>query len=209
MAVSDWTIVSLAEALRAKNVSAVEATQAYLDRIARLDPRIRSFITVDGDGALAAARTLDAEAAAGRWRGPLHGVPLAYKDLCHIHGLPTSCGTKTAEYFTGPHECTAVTRLRAAGAITLGKLNMSELALGPFGDNARVLQVACPPCGCRAGHSHRRRGDDQGASSHRSSIFVAGPAQTSSTRRLRALPDNVSLVSMGRCSPKPAVVSHA
>ena len=87
---NDWTMVSLADDLRAKKISALEATQAYLDRIARLDPAIHSFITVDGPGALAAARALDAEAMAGRWRGPLHGVPLAYKDLCHIQGLPTS-----------------------------------------------------------------------------------------------------------------------
>jgi len=147
--VTDWTIVGLAEAIRTKKISATEATREYLDRIARLDPKIRSFITVDGDGALAAARALDTDAAAGRWRGPLHGVPLAYKDLCHVAGLPTSCGTKTAEYFTSPRECTAVVRLREAGAITLGKLNMSELALGPFGDNAHHGDVQNP---WRLGH---------------------------------------------------------
>jgi aspartyl-tRNA(Asn)/glutamyl-tRNA(Gln) amidotransferase subunit A len=147
--VTDFTLAGLADAIRAKTISAIEATQGYLDRIARLDPTIRSFITVDGDGALAAARALDAEAAAGRWRGPLHGVPLAYKELCHIPGLPTSCGTKTPEYFRGPHECTAVRRLREAGAITLGKLNMSELALGPFGDNAHHGDVQNP---WRPGH---------------------------------------------------------
>jgi aspartyl-tRNA(Asn)/glutamyl-tRNA(Gln) amidotransferase subunit A len=71
-------------------------------------------------------------------------VPLAYKDLCHIGGLPTSCGTRTAEYFTSETECTAVTRLTAAGAVTLGKLNMSELALGPFGDNPHHGNVDNP-----------------------------------------------------------------
>ena len=74
---SDWTLVSLAEAIRAKKISPVEATRDYLDRIARHDGAIRSFITVDADGALAAARALEADAAAGRWRGALHGVPLA------------------------------------------------------------------------------------------------------------------------------------
>ena len=108
---SDWTLVSLAEAIRAKKISPVEATRDYLDRIARLDGAVNSFITVDAEGALEAARALGADAVAGRWRGPVHGVPLAYKDLCHIPGLPTSCGTKTAEYFTGPRECTVVTRL--------------------------------------------------------------------------------------------------
>jgi aspartyl-tRNA(Asn)/glutamyl-tRNA(Gln) amidotransferase subunit A len=132
----DGTIAELAAAIRQSKVSAVEAATDCLDRIRRLDGRLRAFITVDADGALASARALDADAAAGRWRGPLHGVPLAHKDLCHIRGLPTSCGTKTAEYFMSEHDATAVSRLAAAGAVTLGKLNMTELALGPFGDNA-------------------------------------------------------------------------
>ena len=71
-------------------------------------------------------------------------MPLAYKDLCHVRGLPTSCGTRSAEYFTSETECTAVTRLAAAGAVTLGKLNMSELALGPFGDNPHHGNVDNP-----------------------------------------------------------------
>jgi len=133
--VTDLTLTELAAAIAARKVSAVEATGACLDRIARLDGRLRAFITLDADRALARARALDADLAAGRRQGPLHGVPLAYKDLCHVRGLPTSCGTKTAEYFTSELECTAVARLSAAGAVTLGKLNMSELALGPFGDN--------------------------------------------------------------------------
>jgi aspartyl-tRNA(Asn)/glutamyl-tRNA(Gln) amidotransferase subunit A len=146
---TDWTIDGLAAAIRERKASAVEVTTECLERIGRLDRRLRAFITVDAEGALASARALDAEAAAGRWRGALHGVPLAYKDLCHIRGLPTSCGTKTAEYFTAEHDATAVSRLRAAGAITLGKLNMTELALGPFGDNAHHGHADNP---WRAGH---------------------------------------------------------
>jgi aspartyl-tRNA(Asn)/glutamyl-tRNA(Gln) amidotransferase subunit A len=160
---SDWTLTSLAGAIRTKDISPVEATRAYLDRIAKLDHAIRSFITVDAEGALAAARVLEADAAAERWRGPLHGVPLAYKDLCHIRGLPTSCGTKTPEYFTSAYECTAVVRLRAAGAITLGKLNMTELAMGPFGDNAHHGDVQNP----------WRRGHASGGSSSGSGAAVA------------------------------------
>ncbi len=89
---------------------------------------------MDADGALAAARRREA---AGRSepRGPLHGVPLAFKDLCFIRGLPTSCGTRTAEYFIAEQDCTAVARLVGAGAVTLGKLNMTELAMGALGDN--------------------------------------------------------------------------
>ncbi len=146
---TDWTIESLSGAIRQGTISPVEATEECLERIRQLDGRLRAFITLDAEGALRAAKDLTAEAAAGRWRGPLHGVPLAFKDLCHIRGLPTSCGTRAPEYFVGEHDCTAVSRLVAAGAITLGKLNMTELAMGPFGDNAHHGHVQNP---WRAGH---------------------------------------------------------
>ncbi len=147
--VTSLSLSDLARAIRARKVTSVEATRAFLDRIARLDPTLRAYITVDREGALAAAAALDHEAAAGTWRGPLHGVPLAHKDLCLIPGLPTSCGTLTPDYFVGAPPCTAVARLVAAGALTLGKLNMTELALGPFGDNAHHGDVQNP---WRVGH---------------------------------------------------------
>jgi Asp-tRNA(Asn)/Glu-tRNA(Gln) amidotransferase A subunit family amidase len=75
------SLAAVAAAIRHGKVSPVEVTRYCLDRIARLDGRLRAFITVDADGALAAARRLEAEAARGQWRGPLHGVPLAFKDL--------------------------------------------------------------------------------------------------------------------------------
>lgn len=128
----DWTVAGLVEAIRKKTLSPVEVVRGYLDRIERLNPKLSHFITVDAEGALARARALEAESP----RGPLHGVPLGYKDLCAVAGLATSCGTKTPDYFLSARDCTAVTRLSRAGAITLGKLNMSELAMGPFGDNA-------------------------------------------------------------------------
>jgi aspartyl-tRNA(Asn)/glutamyl-tRNA(Gln) amidotransferase subunit A len=139
--VTDLTLSDLADAIGRRQTSSTEATQACLDRIARFDASLRTFITVDAGGALAAAKAADA---APRARGPLHGVPVAVKDLCHVRGLPTSCGTKTAEYFRADFECTAVERLRDAGAILLGKLNMTELALGPFGDNAHHGDVQNP-----------------------------------------------------------------
>ena len=129
---TDWTIGSLAEAIKAKKLSPIEVVRDYLDRIARLDSKLRAFILVDAEGALARARALEKEPP----RGPLHGIPLAHKDLCAVRGLPASCGTRTPDYFLSTRECTAVTRLSQAGAVTLGKLNMSELAMGPFGDNA-------------------------------------------------------------------------
>jgi aspartyl-tRNA(Asn)/glutamyl-tRNA(Gln) amidotransferase subunit A len=160
---TDWTIAGVAATIRQRKLSAVEAATACLERIERLDGRLRAFITVDPEGALARARALDADAASGRWRGPLHGVPLAYKDLCYVSGLPTSCGTKTAEYFTADQDATAVSRLTAAGAVTLGKLNMTELAMGPFGDNAHHGHAQNP---WRLGHA-------SGGSSSGSGVAVA------------------------------------
>jgi aspartyl-tRNA(Asn)/glutamyl-tRNA(Gln) amidotransferase subunit A len=126
----------------------VELTEGCLKRIGRLDGRLRAFITVDADRAREVARRRDTEARAGRV-GPLHGVPLAYKDLFAIAGLSASCGTATDEYFIAEREATAVSRLAAAGAVTLGTLNMSELATGPFGDNAHRGDVENP---WRPGH---------------------------------------------------------
>jgi aspartyl-tRNA(Asn)/glutamyl-tRNA(Gln) amidotransferase subunit A len=147
--VTDLTLTEVAAAIAARRVSAEEVTRACLDRIAKLDGRLHTFITLDTDGALARARECDRVLAGGRALGPLHGVPLAYKDLCHVPGLPTSCGTRTPEYFTSAIECTATARLTAAGAVTLGKLNMTELALGPFGDNPHHGDVDNP---WKAGH---------------------------------------------------------
>jgi aspartyl-tRNA(Asn)/glutamyl-tRNA(Gln) amidotransferase subunit A len=129
------SLAATAAAIRQGKVSPVEVTRRCLDRITRLDGRLRAFITVDADRALVAARRLEDEAGRGQWRGALHGVPLAFKDLCVIRGLPTSCGTRTADYFAAEPECTAASRLLAAGAVCLGKLNMTELAMGALGDN--------------------------------------------------------------------------
>jgi aspartyl-tRNA(Asn)/glutamyl-tRNA(Gln) amidotransferase subunit A len=146
---TDSTLTALAAAIRARALSPVEAVDACLARIEALDPRLHAFITIDADRARATARTLEREAGAGHWRGPLHGVPLAFKDLCAVPGLPSSGGTRTPDYFQSPHPCTAVVRLLEAGAIALGTLNMTELALGPFGDNVHHGDVQNP---WRPGH---------------------------------------------------------
>jgi aspartyl-tRNA(Asn)/glutamyl-tRNA(Gln) amidotransferase subunit A len=146
---TEETVAGLAAAIRARTISPVEATREFLSRIDRLDGRLRAFITVDAAAAQERARALEKDAMAGRWHGPLHGVPLAHKDLFRIAPLPTSCGTKTAEYFVAERDATAVARLAEAGAITLGKLNMAELAMGPYGDNAHHGDVQNP---WRLGH---------------------------------------------------------
>ncbi|MBI2469070.1 MAG: amidase [Candidatus Rokubacteria bacterium] len=157
---TDRPIVELAAAIRVRELSPVELVRACLDRIERLDGRLRAFITVDAEGALRAARAREAEVQAGRLRGPLHGIPLAWKDLFGVRGLPTSCGTKIAHYFATAQDATAVARLTATGAITLGKLNMTELALGPFGDNAHHGDVQNP---WRPGHASGGSSSGSGA----------------------------------------------
>ena len=144
------SLTAVATAIRARALSPVEAVERCLERVRKWDGRIRAFIRLDEEGARESARKLEAEAAAGRWRGPLHGVPVAFKDLCHLRGLPTSCGTAMPGYFASAQDCTAARRLLDAGAISLGKLNMTELALGAFGDNAHHGDAENP---WRAGHA--------------------------------------------------------
>ena len=165
----DLTAMALAAAVRDKRVSPVELVRECLTRIERQNPTLRAFITVDADGALAAARALEADAVAGRFRGPLHGVPVAHKDLCMIPGLPTSCGTRTPDYFRSDIPCTAAARLTGAGAIVLGKLNMTELAMGPFGDNAHHGDVQNP---WKPGHASG--GSSSGSGAAVAAALVAG-----------------------------------
>jgi aspartyl-tRNA(Asn)/glutamyl-tRNA(Gln) amidotransferase subunit A len=147
--VADETLASLAAKIRAREISPVEATEACLARIESLGPKLHAFLQVDADAAIRTARIREAEVKAGRSRGPLHGVPLAHKDLFVWGGRAASCGTVVPEYFRVAEDATAVARLEAAGAVTLGRLNMSELAIGPFGDNAHHGDVETP---WRAGH---------------------------------------------------------
>ena len=131
-----WTSVAdLARLIATKEVSPVEVVRAHLDRIASLDPSLRCFITVTADAALEAARAAEAELAAGRATGPLHGVPFALKDLFDTAGVRTTGGSKILGDRVPAEDATVVRRLRAAGAISLGKLTMHEFAYGPEGLN--------------------------------------------------------------------------
>lgn len=163
------SLTAVAEAIRTGKLSPVEAVERCLERVRKWDGRIRAFIALDEEGALRSARALEAEAAAGRWRGPLHGVPLGFKDLCHLKGQPTSCGTSLPGYFTSAQECTAARRLLEGGAVSLGKLNMTELALGAFGDNAHHGDADNP---WRAGHA--TGGSSSGSGAGVAAGFFAG-----------------------------------
>lgn len=138
------TIVEAARALRARTVSAEELTREALSRITRLNPKLNAFITVTADSALHRARQADSELAAGRDRGPLHGIPIAHKDLFLTRGVRTTCGSKIYQDFTPDHDAAVVEKLDAAGAISLGKLNMHELAFGITSTNPHFGAVRNP-----------------------------------------------------------------
>jgi amidase len=121
-------LLELAECLRKREISSVEVTRAQLERIARLDPHLASYALVTGDEALAAAAAADAEIAAGKYRGPLHGIPVGIKDLFFTKGIRTSGGMAIHRDFLPDQDATAVARLREAGVVILGKLQTTESA---------------------------------------------------------------------------------
>src|SRR5690606_340608 len=124
------TAAELAALIARGEVSAVEVTQAHLDRIAAVDDRVHAFLHVDAEGALAAAHAVDARRSAGEELGPLAGVPVAVKDVFVPGGIPTTAGSKILEEWRPPYDATVVERLRAAGTVLLGKTNMDEFAMG-------------------------------------------------------------------------------
>lgn len=126
----------LAQLIRERQISSMEATQAFLRRIEQLDPQINSFIKVDVDGALAAARKIDERLSLGETVGPLAGVPMALKDIFITLGLETTCGSRILKGWIPPFDGTHATRLRQAGAVFLGKLNMDEFAMGSSNENS-------------------------------------------------------------------------
>lgn len=126
--IEQFTLASLARAIRARKVSPVEITRLCLERIEQLDPVLNAFVTVTADRALADARRAEWEIARGGWRGPLHGVPIAIKDIFATKGIRTTCGSRVLRDWTPDHDATVVRRLAQAGIVLLGKLNMSEFA---------------------------------------------------------------------------------
>ena len=124
------TIVELAPRLRLKEVSPVDLTRACLDRIERLNPTLNAFITVTADSALAEARAAEIEISLGEWRGPLHGIPIAIKDLIDTAGTRTTAASAVFEHRVPAEDAAVVRRLRRAGAVILGKNNLHEFAYG-------------------------------------------------------------------------------
>lgn len=172
------TLEEAAAKVRRKEVSPVELTRACLRRIEAVNPRLNAFITVIAEQALAAARTLEAEAAAGNLRGPLHGVPFAVKDLYDTAGVLTTAGSEQWARRRPSEDAEAVRRLKAAGAVLLGKLNMDEFAYnftsetGYFGTSRNPWDTARSPGGSSGGSAiaaatgmcHATLGSDTGGS---------------------------------------------
>src|SRR5215831_16832810 len=126
---TDWhdaTLIEAADAIRSRKISPVELTNALLDRIARLDPSLRSYATVTPELASAQARRAEGEIAAGSYRGPLHGIPVAVKDICNTAGVVTAAGMAIHTSHVPDFDATVVKRLAGAGAVLLGKLQLTE-----------------------------------------------------------------------------------
>src|SRR5690554_3310559 len=137
------TLAELSAALHSKAISSVELTEHYLARIQQLDGTLNSFITVTQELALEQARAADARLADGS-AGPLTGIPLAHKDLFCTRGVRTSCGSKMLDNFVAPYESTVTQRFIDAGAVTLGKTNMDEFAMGSSNESSFYGPVRNP-----------------------------------------------------------------
>ena len=130
------SLVDIAEAIRSKKLSSVEVVSASVARAEKLQPVLNSFTQLLSEEALDDAKKADAELARGELRGPLHGVPMAHKDMYYRAGHRTTCGSKIRKDYIADTDSTALKRLLDAGSIYLGGLNMAEFATGPTGHNA-------------------------------------------------------------------------
>ncbi|MBV8169029.1 MAG: amidase [Alphaproteobacteria bacterium] len=151
------SLTETAAAIAAGTVSSREVTTACLARIEAIDPQLRAFVALAPERALAAADAADQARAAGKPLGPLHGVPLAHKDMYYRAGEISGCGSKIRADWRPTETATVLERLDAAGAVTLGRLAMVEFAMGPHGYNQHLPQCRNPwnrdfiPCGSSSG----------------------------------------------------------
>ena len=138
------TIAEAAQALRFRRLSSVELTKQCLDQIAKLNPALNAFITVTGDSAITRAQKLDRELAQGIDHGPLHGIPIAHKDLMSTKGIRTTSGSKIFADFVPDTDAAVVEKLAEAGAVMVGKAGLHELAYGITSDNPHFGTIRNP-----------------------------------------------------------------
>lgn len=167
--------------LRAGNVSSVELTTAALERIQRLDPKLNAFLTVTAGSALDEARRADEELRSGRDRGPLHGIPVALKDLFLTRGVRTTGGSKIYEHYMPDVDSAVGERLAAAGAVMMGKLNMHELAYGITSANPHFGPVRNP---WNTAHSPGGSSGGSGAAVAAGFVFAAMGSDTGGSIRI-------------------------
>jgi aspartyl-tRNA(Asn)/glutamyl-tRNA(Gln) amidotransferase subunit A len=179
------SVFELREQVAKGTVSAVETTRSYLERAEELNPTLRCFLTLDYEGALAAAAQVDHARQAGEGLGPLAGVPVALKDNLCTRGVATTCASKILEGYTPPYDAHVVEALRAAGAIIIGKTNLDEFAMGSSNENSAFANVHNPwdldrapggssggsACATAAGLSPLALGSDTGGSVRQPAAF--------------------------------------
>ena len=143
--------IDAARAIREKVLSPLDLVEALLERIDRIDGRVQAWALLDREGARLAARQAADEAARGVFRGPLHGVPFGAKDIFYSAGLRTEAGSKVMAGFVPDYDAAAVARLKAAGAILLGKLHTTEFATYDPAPTRNPWNLACTPGGSSSG----------------------------------------------------------
>lgn len=202
-AISKLELTEVADLIRTRQLTSAEVTESTLRRIERLDPQLKSYAFVMPETALAAARAADADIARGHYEGVLHGVPIGVKDLCYTVDAPTAAGTTIFRDFRPAYDATVVARLRAAGAVIIGKLAMTEGAylgyhpslptpVNPW-DPTAWAGVSSSGCGVataggivlrldRVGHRGVDSLSDEHVRRHRDQTDV-GPGQPSRRRR--------------------------